>query len=51
MEVLGFVFCGEKIRQGSYYKRRSKKGYQYYRQYDTRAGTNRSTEKKTFKSK
>jgi capsular exopolysaccharide synthesis family protein len=43
MEILGFVFYGEKIRQGSFYRRKSKDGYRYYKQYDTRAGNNRST--------
>ncbi len=37
LELLGFVFCGEKIRQGSYFNHRSYKGYQYYHQYETRS--------------
>ncbi len=36
LELLGFVFYGEKIRQGGYYKRKTYKGYQYYYRYDTR---------------
>ena len=40
LELLGFVFYGEKIREGSYYSRRyyyRYKGYHYYHQYDTRS--------------
>ena len=40
LEVLGFVFYGEKIHQGRYYSRRSQKGYQYYNKYDTRVPAN-----------
>lgn len=36
LEVLGFVFYGEKIHQGRYYSKRSQRGYQYYNKYDTR---------------
>ena len=36
LEVLGFVFYGEKIYQGRYYSKRAQKGYQYYNKYDTR---------------
>ena len=37
MEVLGFVFYGEKLHQGKYYSRRSQRGYEYYNKYDTRS--------------
>ena len=39
LELLGFVFYGEKIHQGSYYSRRyyHYKGYYYYHKYDTKA--------------
>lgn len=37
LDLLGFVFYGEKIRQGSYYSRRYYRGYHYYHQYDTRS--------------
>ena len=36
LEILGFVFYGEKLHQGKYYSRRSKKGYKYYNTYDIR---------------
>ena len=38
LNLLGFVFYGEKLRQGSYYSRRYYyyHGYQYYHKYDTR---------------
>ena len=39
LEVLGFVFYGEKLRQGKYYSKRSQRGYQYYNKYDTRIKT------------
>ncbi len=50
LELLGFVFYGEKIRQTSYYNRRSYKGYQDYHRYDTRSRT-AGMEKKAHKSK
>ena len=34
MNVMGFVFYGERINKGSYYSRRYYKNY--YRNYDTR---------------
>ncbi len=37
MEVLGFVFYGEKLHQGKYYCKRSQRGYEYYNKYDTRS--------------
>ena len=39
LELLGFVFYGENIRQGSYYSRKyyRYKGYEYYHRYDTRS--------------
>ena len=40
LEVLGFVFYGEKIHQGRYYSKRSQRGYQYYNKYDTRIQAN-----------
>ena len=36
LEVLGFVFYGEKLHQGKYYSNRSQRGYEYYNKYDTR---------------
>ena len=38
LNLLGFVFYGEKIRQGSYYSRKyyHYRGYHYYHKYDTR---------------
>lgn len=36
LEVLGFVFYGEKIRQGSYSGRKAYPGYKDYHRYDTR---------------
>lgn len=33
MELLGFVFYGEKLRQGSYYRRKSYRGYKDYDRY------------------
>lgn len=36
LEVLGFVFYGEKLHQGRYYSKRSQRGYEYYNKYDTR---------------
>ena len=36
LEVLGFVFYGEKIREGSYASRKSYPGYKDYKRYDTR---------------
>lgn len=38
LELLGFVFYGEKLRQGSYYSRRSYRGYRNYDRYQTRKG-------------
>lgn len=37
LNMLGFVFYGERIRQGSYYSRRNYRGYQYYNKYDIRS--------------
>ncbi len=37
LEVLGFVFYGEKLHQGKYYSKRSQHGYEYYNKYDTRS--------------
>lgn len=37
LDLLGFVFYGEKLRQGSYYSRRYYHGYKYYHKYDTRS--------------
>ena len=42
LEVLGFVFYGEHLRQGKYYGRRAYKGYRYYHSYDTRKKGKRS---------
>ena len=36
LEVLGFVFYGEKLHQGKYYSKRSQRGYEYYNKSDTR---------------
>ena len=37
MPVLGFVFCGEKLKQGKYYSRKYYKTYRnYYNAYDPR---------------
>lgn len=36
LELLGFVFYGEKLRQGSYYSRRRYGGYHSYDKYDPR---------------
>ena len=36
LEVLGFVFYGEKLHQGKYYSKRAQRGYEYYNKYDTR---------------
>ena len=36
MELLGFIFYGEKLRQGSYYSSRSYRGYKGYDRYRTR---------------
>ena len=33
LEVLGFVFYGEKLRQGRYYSRKSYRGYKNYDHY------------------
>ena len=38
LELLGFVFYGEKLRQGSYYSRRSYRGYRNYDRYSPRKG-------------
>ena len=48
LEVLGFVFYGEKLHDSRYYNRRSQRGYQYYNKYDPRiqnGKNNRSTNK------
>ncbi len=37
MNLLGFIFYGEKLRQGSYYSRKYYRGYYYYHKYDTRS--------------
>ncbi len=47
LEVLGFVFYGEKIHQGKYYSRRSQRGYQYYNKYDTRTHSNGNLQTKS----
>lgn len=41
LNLLGFVFYGENLRQGSYYSRRYYRGYynKYYHRYDTRGGS------------
>ena len=54
LEVLGFVFYGEKLHQGKYYSKRSQRGYEYYNKYDTRtrvAGTTDNPKKKHIKEK
>ena len=40
LNLLGFVFYGENLRQGRYYRRRYYRGYyhKYYHKYDTRGG-------------
>lgn len=38
LEILGFVFYGEKLHQGKYYSQRAKSGYKYYNAYDIRRG-------------
>ena len=48
LEILGFVFYGEKLHQGKYYSKRSQRGYEYYNKYDTRI---RTDTKETIKSK
>lgn len=37
LEVLGFVFYGENLHQGTYYSRKSMNGYKYYSTYDIRS--------------
>ncbi len=46
LNLLGFVFYGEKIRQGSYYSRKyyHYRGYHYYHKYDTRPRDDEDTE-------
>ena len=46
LNLLGFVFYGEKIRQGSYYSRKyyHYRGYHYYHKYDTRPLNDEDTE-------
>ncbi len=39
LEVLGFVFYGERLHQGSYYSHKSHEGYKYYHAYDTRSSS------------
>ena len=51
LELLGFVFYGEKIRQGSYYTRRSYQGYRYYSRYDTRSHSADKPERPEQKTK
>ncbi len=51
LELVGFVFYGKKIRQGSYYSRKPYyKGYQNYNRYDTRARHTGKPEDPTRKS-
>lgn len=38
LELLGFVFYGDKLKQGSYYSRRSYRGYRNYDRYSPRRG-------------
>ena len=45
MDVLGFVFYGEKLHQGSYYNRKYYKNY--YHQYDTRTQQGKEPLKKS----
>ena len=45
MDVLGFVFYGEKLHQGSYYNRKYYKNY--YHQYDTRTQQEKEPLKKS----
>lgn len=51
LEVLGFVFYGEKIHQGRYYSRRSQRGYQYYNKYDTRIQTSERLQSQNINQK
>ena len=46
LELLGFVFYGEKIHQGSYYSRRyyHYKGYSNYHKYDTKSRAGKETD-------
>ena len=51
LEVMGFVFYGERLHSGSYYSRKSYQGYKYYHKYDTRSrnkeGTIATTQEET----
>ncbi len=49
MELLGFVFYGEHVRQGSYYSYRHYKGYYYHHSYDTRDQTENRLDPNTAK--
>ena len=40
LELLGFVFYGDKLKQGSYYSRRSYRGYRNYDRYSPRKEKN-----------
>lgn len=53
MDILGFIFYGEKLHQGKYYSKRSQRGYEYYNKYDTRSRTtvNPDNQKKKNTSK
>ena len=49
MNVLGFVFYGENLKQGGYYSRKYYRGYyhKYYHSYETRNRTSQNNEKAT----
>lgn len=51
LELLGFVFYGEKIRQGSYFSRRAYRGYRSYNRYDTRSRASEKSENPARKAK
>ena len=51
LEILGFVFYGEKIRQGSYFSRRAYRGYRSYNRYDTRPRVSEKAENPSQKAK
>lgn len=50
MEVLGFVFYGEKLHQGRYYSKRAQRGYEYYNKYDTRTRKNTDYKKQASRN-
>ncbi len=51
LNLLGFVFYGEKLHQGSYYSRKYYRGYRYYHKYDTRSRTKPASRRDSGRSK